>query len=115
MAVVVAACLDPGTLAMHGTVLQATHVLIAYSAADEYVPGSVDKSALLRRLRAAMQGVGTPGTSGTTATPGAAVPVVVPVLIGAGDHALYAQEAAQQFVSAAAAFLSGRSVPLTLA
>ena len=84
-----------------------TNVMIAYSGSDEYVPPSVDKPALLRRLRAAMQGAGPAG-----AARGA---VVVPVLVEGGDHALYAKAGAQQFVGAVVAFLNGRPVQSALA
>ena len=90
-----------------------TSALIAYSAADEYVPKSVDKGALLRRLCAAMKSPGA-GESGAGGASGGETPVVAAVLIEGADHALYSEQAADQFVSAVGAFLNGRPVPDTI-
>ena len=90
-----------------------TSALIAYSAADEYVPKSVNKRALLRRLCAAMKSPGA-GEGGAGGASGGETPVVAAVLIEGADHALYPGQAADQFVSAVGAFLNGRPVPDTI-
>ena len=90
-----------------------TNALIAYSAADEYVPKSVDKPALLRRICAAIKSPRA-GHGDAAGAPAGETPVIAAVLVDGGDHALYPGHAADQFVSAAAAFLNGRAVPNAL-
>jgi pimeloyl-ACP methyl ester carboxylesterase len=85
-----------------------TNVLLAYSGEDEYVPQSVDKPLLVRRLRDAMASGRGSGSSGS-GTGSVVVPVIVGLVIKGADHALY--KSADQFVNAAAAFLNGRPVP----
>jgi len=91
-----------------------TNVLMAYSAEDEYVAKSVDKPNLLRRLRAAMQGDGSSGSGSNGVVAVGKVPVIVPVLVPGGDHALYAQGSADAFIETAVAFLNDRPVAAAL-
>ena len=77
-----------------------TNALIAYSGEDEYVPKYVDKHLLVRRLCTCMK-------FGSTMKG----PVIAGLVVKGGDHALYAQESADEFVTAAAHFLNGRPIP----
>ena len=107
---------DAQLAARFGGFYAGTNVLIAYSAEDEYVPASVDKQRLLRRLCAAIKdGSQSSGGSGGAVGGGAdaeakSASVVVPLLVQEGDHALYSEAAANQFVAAVVCFLQGRPV-----
>jgi len=88
-----------------------TNVLIAYSAEDEYVPASVDKTRLLQRLATAMKSGGAAeNVDGSAAGSKKDAPVIGALLVRKGDHALYPEESADEFVDAAVAFLNGRHV-----
>lgn len=92
-----------------------TNVLIAYSENDEYVPASVDKAGLLRRVTAAMKGSGAQESGGVPAPSSAHFPVIGALVVKHGDHALYPEQSADEFVGAAVAFLTGRPVKDMLA
>lgn len=86
--------LDAQTLAAKFAGFSATSALVAYSAADEYAPPSVDKAALVGRLCAALRS----GNAGRVAG----------LLVPGGSHNLSTDAAAAPyFVDAVARFLAG--------
>ena len=78
--------------------MSTTPTVVAFSMADEYVPATVDKTALVNRMCAAMSS----GSSSGSSPSGAAT--ATPLFIEGGDHALSVEGPAAEFAAQVCAF-----------